>query len=140
MLRVVCIGRVVNDPKTNDPAASGKKKCTNFSLVTSKYAGTNPDKTPKYESVFLNCVGFDWMADALAKISKGDTLYVNGEVEISMYEKDGKPSASLKCYVREWEKVYTGSKPSETSTAKADDDGDDDVAGASDDTGDDIFG
>lgn len=131
MLRITCVGRVVRDPHTNDPA-EGKKKFTAITLVSNRYAGTNQDGTPKYESEFLNCVAFDRTAEALTKVVKGQTLWVYGEASVNTYEKDGKASATLQCVVREWERVASApsaaeegapAKPAKATTADDDADG-----------------
>ncbi|HYT44560.1 MAG TPA: single-stranded DNA-binding protein [Methylomirabilota bacterium] len=114
-----CQGKVAKDPYTNDPAVGGKKKYTAFTLVTNRYVGTNPDNTPKYESVFLNCVAFDRIAEQLAKLIKGDALWVRGDPSVDTYEgKDGKVGANMKCVVRDWDKVFI---PSTTASTKNDD-------------------
>ena len=107
MFRLFATGKVVKEPYANNPQ-SGKKKMASVSIVSSKYTGKNPDGTARYDSAFVECVGFDTVAEALAKLSKGDIISVVGEPEASTYEsKEGKVVPSLRCVVREWNRIST---------------------------------
>jgi single-stranded DNA-binding protein len=119
MIRVACLGRSTADAKTNDPV-EGKKKFTALTLVTDVYTGTGPDGAPKYEGVFLKCVGFDRTAEALAKVVKGEKVWVWGELSLDSFKKeDGVVLTSLKCVVREWERVIVPTEGAKTAAPAA---------------------
>jgi single-stranded DNA-binding protein len=126
MLKVLCVGTVVRDPMAK-PATSDKKAFTSLTVVSNRYAGTNQDGTAKYEGQFLNCVAFDKTAELMSKLAKGDKVFVQGEIMIDSYEKDGETQTNLKCIVREWEKVSAaGSGAPKAEAAKETVDADDD--------------
>lgn len=130
MVRLSVVGRMVRDAKINDPA-DGKKACCTFTLAVNEYAGSNPDGTPKYESIFVSCKAFERTATAISKCVKGDVLEVHGNVKADVYEKDGKYMPSLNCVVREWERVSMASsaapKEKPVATVEADTEVEEDI-------------
>lgn len=118
---LISVGRVVKDPFTNDPV-EGKKKFTSVTISNSEYAGLNPDKTPKYNTIYTKCVSFDQTAEAMAKLIKGDFISVEGTPEVEVYEKDGKAVPVQVNRVRAWKKIVVAVAESKPAVSHDDDD------------------
>lgn len=84
--KVILIGNIGKDPETRT-FDNGSEVCQ-FSLATSKSwkdkAGDWQEKT-----TWHNIVVWGKQASRAAKLQKGDTLYLEGEIDNRNYEKDG---------------------------------------------------
>lgn len=78
------IGRLVADPELKE-LESGKKVVNATVAVPRSYK----NKDGKYESDFIDCVFWDYNAEYVSKMSKGNELAVQGRTETKLYEKDG---------------------------------------------------
>ena len=79
------IGRLVSDPELKE-TDSGKK----VSNVTIAVPRSYKNKDGNYDADFIDCVFWDYNAEYVSKMSKGQQLAVQGRTETKLYEKDGK--------------------------------------------------
>lgn len=80
MNKVVLSGRITKDPEIRT-TGTGKKVC-NFTVAV--YGG-------KDTTFFINCVAWNHTAEFLGKyFEKGSPVEVEGSIQSSSYEKDGK--------------------------------------------------
>lgn len=87
MNRVTLIGRLGQDPETQDTKTGGI--ITKFSLATDdSYRDKDGNKVEQTD--WHNIVAFGKQAEVLSKyLKKGDMLAIEGKVKYSSYEKDG---------------------------------------------------
>lgn len=93
MNRAILIGRVGRDPVVKE--TEGNRKWANFPLATNKYV--------KGENVttWHNIKVFDSkLAEMIEnRVEKGTLLALEGEIEVSVYEKDGEKKTSVSVVV-----------------------------------------
>ena len=83
---VQIIGRLGKDPEMR--YTSGGTACCKFSVAVEAYVPKDSDK-PKHTEWF-NVVAWAKLAEVCAQyLSKGDLVYVQGEMQTRQYEKDG---------------------------------------------------
>lgn len=84
--KVILIGNLGKDPETRT-FDNGNEVCQ-FSLATSE---NYKDKSGEWQekTTWHNIVVWGKQAQRAAKLSKGDTLYLEGKIDNRSYEKDG---------------------------------------------------
>jgi single-strand DNA-binding protein len=84
--KVTLIGNIGKDPETRT-FDNGSEVCQ-FSLATSK---SWKDKAGEWQekTTWHNIVAWGNKVQQAAKLQKGDTLYLEGEIDNRSYEKDG---------------------------------------------------
>lgn len=88
MNKLLINGRLVKDPESNDARSFAKL----YVAVKRKYK--NKEKN-EYESDFLNFIAFGKTAEYILNyVRKGDLVNIEGNVQISSYEKDGESKKS----------------------------------------------
>lgn len=88
MNKLLINGRLVKDPESNDARSYAKL----YVAVKRKYK--NKEKN-EYESDFLNFIAFGKTAEYILNyVRKGDLVNIEGNVQISSYEKDGESKKS----------------------------------------------
>ena len=87
---------------------SGQSIATFTIAVNKSYKDKNGDKVEK--AIFPNCVLFGKGAEALAPyLEKGKGVFVEGELSLESYDKDGEKKYATKVIVKEVR--FTGGKP-----------------------------
>jgi len=89
MLSALASGTLVRDPKTG-VSANG----TRWSNTTIR-ANVGQSKEGDAESAFITIVCFGDVADRLARLSKGDSISVQGNLKPTEYQKDGETRHGL---------------------------------------------
>ena len=85
--KIILIGNTTDAPKVQKP--EGKIAFADFSLAVSR--------GPEREVDFFPVRVFDKLADAAAKIKKGDKLLVVGRIELNRYTpEDGQPRLTVR--------------------------------------------
>jgi len=100
--KAIILGHLGRDPEmTYTP--SGLAVCK-FSLATSKKRKDGQDVTQWHR-----CTAFDKAGELISRyVSKGNMLYIEGEITYSQYEKDGVTRYSTDIIVREFNFVSSG--------------------------------
>ncbi len=88
------IGRLVTDPELRE-TESGKKVVNVTVAVPRSYK----NKDGNYDADFIDCAFWDYNAEYVSKMSKGNELAVQGRTETRLYEKDGKKQKDYKVVV-----------------------------------------
>ena len=89
MNKLLINGRLVKDPETNDARSFSKL----YVAVKRKYKSKEKNE---YESDFLNFIAFGKTAEYILNyVRKGDLVNIEGNVQISSYEKDGEKKSSI---------------------------------------------
>jgi len=103
--KAIILGHLGRDPEmTYTP--SGLAVCK-FSLATSKKRKDGQEVTQWHR-----CTAFDKAGELISRyVSKGQMLYISGELNYSQYEKDGVTRYSTDIIVREFNFVSSGSAP-----------------------------
>lgn len=100
--KAIILGRLGQNPEISY-TQSGLAVCK-ISLATSKKQKNGQEVTQWHR-----CTAFDKAGELIAKyVSKGDMLYVEGEITYSQYEKDGVTKYSTDIIVREFNFIGSG--------------------------------
>jgi len=95
MLKGNVIGRFVKEPEANY-TKTGKKIC-HFDIAC-------PSSYDREKTNFIRCIAFGNMAEAIVKYcEKGQKVYANGNLEISINEYNGKKYTNVELYVDDLE-------------------------------------
>jgi len=89
MLNALASGTLVRDPKSGT-SASGTKWAN-----TTIRCSTGQDKDGAAASAFITIVCFGDQAERLARLAKGDSISVQGNLKPTVYEKDGQERHGL---------------------------------------------
>lgn len=74
-------GNVVRDAKCEK---GGKTSRLSFSMASNKYYGENEQRV-----TFIDVIAFGLVADKVGSVSKGEQVYVVGELQTNTWEKNG---------------------------------------------------
>lgn len=83
--KCILIGNLGRDPETKELKSGGS--LTSFSLATNERFLQNNEWREKTEWHTCDCWGK--MSERSQKLKKGDTVFIEGKVTYSEYEKDG---------------------------------------------------
>jgi single-stranded DNA-binding protein len=99
------IGRLVKDPIYLDEDSADKRRVT-FCLAV------NNKRRDRDDVMFINCVGFKKISELfqVLSIKKGDPLFIEGEINISGYEKDGEKKETFSIVLKEFTLLRTKEK------------------------------
>jgi single-strand DNA-binding protein len=93
MNKLLINGRLVKDPETNDARSFAKL----YVAIKRKFKNKQNNE---YESDFLNFIAFGKTAEYILNyVRKGDLVNIEGNVQISSYEKDGEKKSSIQFIV-----------------------------------------
>ena len=102
--KVILLGRLGNNPEMSQ-TQSGMAVCK-FSLATSKKRKDGEEVTSWHR-----CTAFGRTAEAITRyVSKGQQLYVEGELSYGQYEKDGIVRYTTDIFVNEFSFISDGTK------------------------------
>lgn len=92
--KVLLIGRLGKKPELK-VSVNGKTYCV-VGLATSKFDSLTNDFVPTWH----NLIAWNKTAEKLGTFEKGDQIYVDGEINVSEYKKDGNDLKSYQiiCY------------------------------------------
>ncbi len=100
--KAVILGRLGQNPEISY-TQSGLAVCK-FSIATSRKQKNGQEVTQWHR-----CTAFDKAGELIAKyVSKGNMLYIEGEINYSQYEKDGVTRYSTDIIVREFNFISSG--------------------------------
>jgi single-strand DNA-binding protein len=100
--KAIILGRLGQDPEISY-TQSGLAVCK-FSIATSRKQKNGQEVTQWHR-----CTAFDKAGELIAKyVSKGNMLYIEGEINYSQYEKDGVTKYSTDIIVREFNFIGSG--------------------------------
>jgi len=88
------IGRLVADPELRE--TDNSKKVVNLTVAVPR---SYKNKDGKYDADFIDCTFWDYNAEYVSKMSKGQELAVQGRIETNLYEKDDKKVKDYKVVV-----------------------------------------
>lgn len=102
MNRVNLLGRLTDDPMVK--ISNNGTTVTNFTLAVNRY-----NKEKEQFTDFVPCVAFNGTAETIGNyVLKGSQIAIEGRINVSSYEKDGKRHYSMKVIVEKFE--FCGSK------------------------------
>lgn len=100
--KVILIGRVGQDPETKNIGRGEPFEIAEFSLATSKTwrdrgSGERKEKTTWHRVKIMN----DGLVKGVVRpyVKKGSLLYIEGELEVEQWEKDGEKRSATKVVV-----------------------------------------
>jgi len=100
--KAIILGRLGQNPEISY-TQSGLAVCK-FSIATSRKQKNGQEVTQWHR-----CTAFDKAGELISKyVSKGNMLYVEGEINYSQYEKDGVTRYSTDIIVREFNFISSG--------------------------------
>jgi len=100
--KAIILGRLGQNPEISY-TQSGLAVCK-FSIATSKKQKNGQEVTQWHR-----CTAFDKAGELITKyVSKGNMLYIEGEINYSQYEKDGVTMNSTNIIVREFNFISSG--------------------------------
>jgi len=100
--KAIILGRLGQNPEISY-TQSGLAVCK-FSIATSRKQKNGQEVTQWHR-----CTAFDKAGELIAKyVSKGNMLYIEGEINYSQYEKDGVTKYSTDIIVREFNFIGSG--------------------------------
>ncbi len=100
--KAIILGRLGQNPEISY-TQSGLAVCK-FSIATSKKQKNGQEVTQWHR-----CTAFDKAAELIARyVTKGNMLYIEGEINYSQYEKDGVTRYSTDIIVREFNFISSG--------------------------------
>jgi single-strand DNA-binding protein len=100
--KAIILGRLGQNPEISY-TQSGLAVCK-FSIATSRKQKNGQEVTQWHR-----CTAFDKAGELIAKyVSKGNMLYIEGEINYSQYEKDGVTRYSTDIIVREFNFIGSG--------------------------------
>jgi len=100
--KAIILGRLGQNPEISY-TQSGLAVCK-FSIATSKKQKNGQEVTQWHR-----CTAFDKAGELISKyVSKGNMLYIEGEINYSQYEKDGVTKYSTDIIVREFNFISSG--------------------------------
>ena len=105
------IGRLVTDQELKELENDIK-----FVNVTIAVPRSYKNKDGEYDADFLDCTFWDYNADKVSKMEKGNKIAVQGRTETKLYEKDGKTFKDYKVVVDHCEDLdYAKNKEKDNS-------------------------
>lgn len=112
--KAIILGNLGRDPEIIH-TTSGIVVCK-FSIATSKKTKDGQEITQWHR-----CTAFGKVGEIISKyVSKGDQLYVEGEINYSQYEKDRITHYSTDIIVREFNFINSGNKHKDSNSNKTD--------------------
>lgn len=109
------IGRLGKDPEVRD-LQSGDKVAS-FTMALSK-SWKDKDGNKQEKTTWINCSVFGKQAEVIQKyVKKGDLLYVESELQVDDYEKDGQKRQAHKFVVKNFTMLGSKNEPKPSSSS-----------------------
>jgi single-strand DNA-binding protein len=113
-------GRLTRDPEMQ--YASNGEPWVRFSIAINKYSGAKDGDKPKEYTTFIPCVAWNRGKYELARIiaenfKKGNEIYVEGEIVVREWEKDGEKKKTTEVKVSAFE--FVGPRATAAASASA---------------------
>ena len=109
MNKVVLKGNLARDPEVRY-IPSGTAVVDFAVAVSRSYKKSDGEFAEKV--AYVTCVSWNGMAERIGKMSKGDPIFVEGEIEEDRWETDGQKRVRLKVRVSEFERLWRKPKSS----------------------------